>query len=94
MDTNNLIGRFDRNTGELTESEISTPNSLPGSIRDGPDGAMWFVERNANKIGRITMDGKLTQFEIQRQTASRASSDLNERVASGSPSSQPTRSAG
>jgi hypothetical protein len=32
---------------------IPTPLSLPQSITAGPDGALWFTESNANKIGRL-----------------------------------------
>ncbi len=28
----------------------------------GPDGNIWFSETDGNKIGRITLDGKVTEF--------------------------------
>jgi streptogramin lyase len=31
--------------------------SLPSGITVGPDGALWFTENHANKIGRITTAG-------------------------------------
>ena len=31
-------------------------------IVNGPDGALWFTEYNAGKIGRITTAGKITEF--------------------------------
>lgn len=34
------------------------------SITAGPDGNMWFTERSANKIGRITPAGVVTEFDI------------------------------
>jgi len=37
----------------ITEYPIPTPNSLPFSIATGPDGAIWFIEYNANQLGRI-----------------------------------------
>src|SRR5215475_11031604 len=38
--------------------------STPGlvDIALGPDGAMWFVEALANKIGRITAAGEITEY--------------------------------
>jgi virginiamycin B lyase len=30
----------------------------------GPDGAVWFVERPAGKIGRLTPDGTITEFPL------------------------------
>jgi hypothetical protein len=32
---------------------VSTPSSYPNGITTGPDGALWFTESLANKIGRI-----------------------------------------
>jgi virginiamycin B lyase len=34
--------------------------TLPGAIAAGPDGALWFAERNTNAIGRMTTAGELT----------------------------------
>jgi virginiamycin B lyase len=30
----------------------------------GPDGNLWFTENTANKIGRITISGAVTEFPI------------------------------
>jgi virginiamycin B lyase len=30
----------------------------------GPDGNIWFCESNANKIGRLTPQGDLTEFAV------------------------------
>ena len=30
----------------------------------GPDGNLWFTEKNANKIGRITPQGVITEFDV------------------------------
>ena len=36
----------------------------------GPDGALWFAERNGNKIGRMTTDGVLTnEFPLPTENA-------------------------
>jgi virginiamycin B lyase len=36
----------------------------PINITAGPDGALWFTENAANKIGRITTDGVISEFTI------------------------------
>jgi len=48
----------------FTEFLIPTPNSEPRGITAGPDGAVWFTEFNANKIGRITTTGVITEFGV------------------------------
>ena len=35
----------------------------------GPDKALWFVETGANQIGRITMDGQLTEYPIPNENS-------------------------
>lgn len=39
-------------------------NSGPQGITSGPDGNLWFAEADANKIGRITPQGVVTEFAI------------------------------
>jgi streptogramin lyase len=58
------IGRYVIGTGVLTEFRLPAFDagtgpcgSGPTYITSGPDGALWFTERRANKIGRITTDG-------------------------------------
>jgi virginiamycin B lyase len=36
----------------------------PASITTGPDGALWFAESGADKIGRIVMNGAITEFPL------------------------------
>jgi virginiamycin B lyase len=36
----------------------------PSGITLGPDGAMWFTDPIGARIGRITLSGKVTEFEI------------------------------
>ena len=48
----------------ITEYPIPTSASGPNGIAAGPDGALWFTETNANKIGRITTAGAITEFRI------------------------------
>ena len=47
--------------GAITEYPIPTNNSLPIGITVGPDGALWFAEHQAGKIGRITTSGTITE---------------------------------
>lgn len=35
-----------------------------GRIVTAPDGDMWFTEENANKIGRITPSGRITEYVV------------------------------
>ncbi len=53
--------------GAATITEFSLPTaffSSPQGITAGPDGALWFTEVGANKIGRITTAGSITEFAI------------------------------
>lgn len=49
--------------GVLTEFPVPTVAFLEG-ICAGPDGAVWFTEYGANRIGRITTSGVVTEFPI------------------------------
>jgi virginiamycin B lyase len=48
----------------ITEFPVPTPASEPNGIVAGPDGALWFTEYNANKVGRITTAGTINEFGI------------------------------
>ena len=48
----------------ITEFPIPTAGSYPGGITAGPDGNLWFAEGTAQKIGRITTAGVVTEFPI------------------------------
>jgi virginiamycin B lyase len=39
--------------GDIFEYAVPTPGSQPIGITHGPDGAVWFAELAANKIGRL-----------------------------------------
>ncbi len=41
-------------------SDPVSPESAPYAIAAGPDGALWFTDFSAHKIGRITVGGTLT----------------------------------
>jgi streptogramin lyase len=49
----------------VTFTEFPGLSSFGGySITVGSDGMLWFVEFNSNKIGRITTDGVISEFNI------------------------------
>jgi streptogramin lyase len=50
----------------LTPTDFAIPTAGAG-LRDltwGPDGAVWFTEFNADKIGRITDTGAVTEYSL------------------------------
>jgi virginiamycin B lyase len=53
-------------SGEFSEFSVPTPLSAPFGITSGPDGALWFTEQNAAKIGRVTTSGVFTEFSLPR----------------------------
>jgi streptogramin lyase/plastocyanin len=44
--------------------DLPTPGAAPTAITAGPDGNLWFTEANADKIGRITPSGIVTEFNV------------------------------
>jgi virginiamycin B lyase len=48
--------------GAVQITEFAVPGGNPGDITLGDDGAFWFTEGNANRIGRITYAGAITEF--------------------------------
>jgi streptogramin lyase len=70
------MAQTDSGTGEagtVTEFPLPTPFTLPtaagaGAITTGPDCNLWFLE--ANKVGRITPSGAITEFPIPTTGAS------------------------
>jgi virginiamycin B lyase len=61
------IGRFDLQTG-YTQYPFSKAKPGLGRITVGPDGALWFTERARYRIGRISTDGKVTEFPLKPGT--------------------------
>ena len=48
-----------------TESSPSSTSAIcrcPTGITVGPDGALWFAQRGVSAIGRITLDGEITEW--------------------------------
>jgi virginiamycin B lyase len=54
----------------ITEFDLPTDDALPGGIVVGLDGALWFHMSGANKIGRMTTDGQVSEFEIPTPNSS------------------------
>jgi virginiamycin B lyase len=50
--------------GAIAEFSIPTASAGGGEITAGPDGALWFTEQSANKIGRVTTAGVITEFAV------------------------------
>jgi len=48
----------------IQEFAVPTAGSQPNAIVAGPDGALWFTEFHAGKIGRITVTGAITEYPI------------------------------
>lgn len=53
----------------LIEHKIPTHAAHAGGIMVGADGALWFAETGANQIGRISMDGVVTEYPIPTEDA-------------------------
>jgi virginiamycin B lyase len=60
----NAIGRLNPRNGATEEFAIPTPASEPLGLTVGADGALWFVERTAGKVGRMTLDGAFTEYPL------------------------------
>src|SRR5215831_17112674 len=48
----------------FTEFAVPSADSGPIGIVTGPDSNLWFTERTANKIGRLTPAGVFTEFPL------------------------------
>jgi streptogramin lyase len=69
---NSMLGRITP-AGSVTEIEL--PLEFPSDwdrITAGADGNLWFVESSANKIGRVSLRGDLTEFDIPTGNSSPA----------------------
>ena len=54
-------------TGAMSTYDLPSYDPHPIGIAQGPDGNIWFAERNAKKIGRITSSGTVTEFTVPPQ---------------------------
>jgi streptogramin lyase len=50
--------------GSFTMFQLPATSDNVKGITAGPDGNLWIVEQDANKIGRLTPSGVLTEFAI------------------------------
>ena len=48
----------------IAEYPTPTANSGPGTIAAGSDGALWFAENRAHRIGRITTAAAFTEYPL------------------------------
>lgn len=55
-------------SGKFTVYPVPTSAAGLQRITTAPDGSMWFVERDRNRIGRITTSGVITEFGLSTQT--------------------------
>jgi virginiamycin B lyase len=53
----------------LIEHKIPTLAAHAGGIKVGSDGALWFAETGAGQIGRITVDGVVTEYPVPTEDA-------------------------
>ena len=65
-----LSGTHDRivgiaQNGFVKEYRVPTYPAGVGGITIGSDKALWFTEHDANKIGRMTQQGKFSEFQIR-----------------------------
>lgn len=58
----NAIARIGTSGSGFVEFPLPTPNAGLGNIVAAPDGALYFTEPQASKIGRITMQGQISEF--------------------------------
>jgi streptogramin lyase len=49
---------------------LPTANAAPTGITKAPDGSVWFTEKNANKLGRISPAGVLTEYNVPTASSS------------------------
>jgi streptogramin lyase len=61
--TRDGIGRS-TTAGEVTSFALSAGSSAPTAMAVGPDGAIWFTEGAASRIGRITLSGEVSEFPL------------------------------
>jgi len=50
--------------GEFTEFALPGRGGYPTRLTLGPDGNVWFTERNSDRVGKITPSGEVTTFPL------------------------------
>jgi len=61
------IGRIDQQ-GQVTTYPVRTGANI-GWMTTDPEGTVWFAERGTGKIGEISADGAITEFDLPTPTA-------------------------
>lgn len=56
-------------TDSVREFTVSDADAGPYALAEGPDGALWFTEIGAGRIGRITVTGDLTEYPLSDPAA-------------------------
>ena len=51
------------------ESNLFPVSGMPWSITPGPDGAMWFLEKKPDRVGRVASSGVVTEFPFPASIA-------------------------
>jgi virginiamycin B lyase len=74
--------------GAVKEYPVPTQGSGTGWMHLGPDRAVWFAERNGNKIGHVAVNGRVTEYVIPSTptspTCPGATSTVPQGIATGS----------
>ena len=90
---NNTIVRLDPRTGQTTSFPVPTPDATPLGLTLGSDGALWFTERSADQIGRMTLDGAFREWSLDSGLLPQPDRHGARMAPSGSPSSSGASSA-
>src|SRR5438094_7141287 len=53
----------------ISEFPLTTALPSPQGITAGPDGALWYTDPGANKIGRISIAGVITEYTVPTATS-------------------------
>jgi virginiamycin B lyase len=59
-----FIGRITP-SGKITEFNMPTNDAQPSGIAQGANDSMWFTEPGVDRIGRITLNGEISEFQAQ-----------------------------
>ena len=63
-ETGNTIGLLDPRSGTVTTAVVPTAGSAPAGFARARDGALWFTERAADKVGRLAVDGTFREWPL------------------------------
>jgi len=63
------FGRLDPDRGTFTEFALADTTATPIGITAGSDGNLWFAQKKANKIGRMSTSGAFAEFDLPTPNA-------------------------